>query len=569
MGHFTDISLNDILMDGFSDMVFVVKVIKKEEEVSFNYQFLNRAAFKITGLTKAVIHQPITTGVTPRHGKFLYDQYYRVVKSKEKGVFEDSFLTSEGKKYTKVTLTPLFNDKQECTYIVAIARDITEEKRNEYNFRKVANERNLINKRYQSLFYHHSDAIISFDLEGRVTSGNDAVETITGYKQTEIIGETINMLLVDEEENIHSAKQAFLQAMAGKASKNFNLNVLNKNGHPIQLLLKFVPVIIDQTVVGIYGIFRDITDVLITQEQLQESEERFRIIAEHANDLISLLDNKGNFIYASPSYTDILGFDNAKYIGESFLFNVHTDDQSHMKEVITKAIRKRHSFKVQFRQLNQLHEFIWTEANGSPVFDQQNKLKHMVVLTRDISLQKEYESKLKQFALHDALTGLPNRRYFNQQLREALANYHLYGTKFAVILLDVDNFKSINDVYGHDVGDEVIIELGRRVRQEIRSNDTVARFGGDEIVILLQDVNYSHALAIVERIQKATHAPWHIRGKTFPVTTSMGITIANPDLNTEYSILKNADLALYEAKRLGKDCYFFGNVLRKSGENRE
>lgn len=562
MKRLTDFSFETILMDGISDMVFVIKVEEINDKPVFIYDFFNQAAMDGTGMTNDMLGKPIRTAFSPDSNKFLYEQYCKVLQTNECVIYEDAYLSPEGKKYAKTILNPLFNNHHEITHIVAVVRDITNEKLTEAEFLKTITERDLNDKRYQSLFHQNPDAIFSFDLNGRIVNGNKAVEKATGYNPLELIGCTLDMLVV--KENVELVNKPFLEATYG-ATEVAKLTIRKKTGNCVDFTCKFIPLIVDDDVVGLYGILKNITKIVHAHEQLEDSEERFRIIAEHARDLISLLNNKGEFIYASPSYKEILGYDFEEYVGKFFLHNIHHDDQQHVKEKITEAIQYSIPFKVRFRQRNSNNQYIWMEADGTPVLDQQNHLKHMVVLTRNIHLQKKYESELEYVAHHDVLTNLPNRRLFNQKLKEALIKFKQLDGGLAVIFLDIDYFKVINDELGHDFGDEVIVEFGRRVRESIRNQDLVARLGGDEFVILLTNIERIHVTAIAEQILQAMHQPWIINGKNLNITTSMGIAIATRKSATKAALLKHADMALYKAKRKGRNQYF----IHDSEENNE
>lgn len=542
---------NELLMDGIRDMVFAVRV---ENESVFIYEFLNRAAMEGTGLDQSVLGKSVLEVYREETATFLHKQYMKVVTSEDSVTYEDSYIAPSGKKfYSKATLTPLFDDKKQYKQIVAVVKDISKEKWAELETEKAWDNLNESRKRYQSLFHHNSDAIISFDLNGRVTNGNVTVESVTGYTPMELIGMNLNALVVKEDVNL--VNNLFMQAVAG-TTENSRMAIITKQGNRAELSLKVTPLIIDDKVVGIYGILKDITDFVNTQKKLVESEKRFRIIAEHAQDLITLLDEKGEILYVSPSYKNILGFDHKEYVGKFFLHNVHPDDRSLMNEVFLTSVKNGEPFTVQFKQYNNQNELIWSEAHGTPIFDDQHTFKHMVVLTRDINLQKEYESKLRHFAHHDSLTGLPNRRLFKDHLNQALEDFQLNMDGLAVIMMDIDHFKAINDTMGHDIGDEVIEEFGKRVSQTIRNNDIVARLGGDEFVILLPHIgSESNAISIAKDIQKALEKPWNMKDNVLEITTSMGIAMVPAQDATAFSMLKNADLALYEAKDAGRNSY--------------
>lgn len=181
----------------------------------------------------------------------------------------------------------------------------------------------------------------------------------------------------------------------------------------------------------------------------------------------------------------------------------------------------------------------------------------MVVVTREISERKKYEEKLLEFAYHDPLTLLPNRRYFQDILSRKIDEAKERGYyNFAVAMIDLDNLKQLNDRYGHDYGDEAIKIFSMRVKNSLREDDIVARFGGDEFIIVLSDVvTKAEGVTVVKRILDKIQKPAHIKGIYLNLTASVGITIPTSIDITEKEIFKQADTALYNAKQAGKNTY--------------
>lgn len=180
-----------------------------------------------------------------------------------------------------------------------------------------------------------------------------------------------------------------------------------------------------------------------------------------------------------------------------------------------------------------------------------------MLIARDISLQKENESQLEYFAYHDSLTSLPNRRFFRNQLSEALAKIKAGLEEFAVVMLDIDNFKYINDTFGHETGDEVIHEFAKRLKYSLDDLDFVARLGGDEFIILLPNIKeIPLIIEKVKRIQKAIKEPWLIEGSLISITSSIGVAHIKEATFTASSLLKMVDDAMYTAKKAGKNMYY-------------
>jgi len=382
---------------------------------------------------------------------------------------------------------------------------------------------------------------------------NYAALNNTTYKE-DIIGQPIYK--VNSTETATLLYKHYQEAARNQTIVTYKDTYRSTLGHIRYAKTKLTPIINEhKQCTHIIAIVKDITHKINISKQLEESEEHLRIIVENAKDLITLINHRGEIIFTSPSYKSILGFDHKEYIGQYFLHNVHPDDRGRVSQQMQRAIKNKDTFTVKFRQYNYKNERIWSEANGAPVYDAHDTFKHLVVVTRDISKQKEYEAKLKHFALHDSLTGLLNRRLFNEYLTAALNNIQEHMNKIAVIMLDVDNFKNINDQFGHDTGDEVIKEFGKRICQSLSEKNIVARLGGDEFIILLPSITTIHeVIDLAEKIKMMMQKPWKINENILNVTSSMGIAITSTK-QTAHSIWKQADIALYQAKCAGGNTY--------------
>ncbi|RUL48627.1 sensor domain-containing diguanylate cyclase [Lysinibacillus antri] len=547
-----EFSFREILINGIDDMVFVVKV----EDQNFRYEFLNKSAMQCLRLNKDILGLTFRDVLPKEEAEFLYKKYQEVLIKREILTYEDSYRKKENvgeMNYSQVKLTPIFDGSGSCIRIVSVVRDITKEKAALSYVKEMVERIAESDERYQSLFTHNPDAILTFDKKGFITNGNEAVKSITGFEIIELIGKSFIDIIF---EDINLLQQTINEALKGSTSSGEFL-LKDKKGNILTINLKVIPLILENEVIGLFGIFKDITEATKNIEKLEESEKRFRIIAENAHDLITLVNKNGEITYVSPSYKNILGYHHKEYIGKHFIHNVHSDDLGRYMEIVEKSIQSDEPFTIEFRQKNANDEMLWCESIGKPVFNQKNKFQHLVVLTRDITLRKEYESKLKHFAYHDSLTGLPNRLLFKERFEIAKEQFLKNNNGLALMILDIDHFKRINDTYGHDIGDLVIKEFGLRIKESIGDHGTVARLGGDEFVILLSSIqNVENALEIAERIKSKVHKPWEVNGESLNVTTSIGIAMAPYSEGlTKSELMKKADIALYQAKDSGRDSY--------------
>ena len=540
----------EVLMNGIKDMVFILKVVNGD----FRFQFVNTAAMERLNLSNLIIGSSMLDIEPKEKAKFLYKQYSQVVDSKKSYTYEDIYEESGKKYYAETVLSPFFDENGAVDQIIAVVRDTTQERNTLSHAMEMISSLAESNERYHSLFFHNTDGIFVLNKMGYITDGNEASEHITGYKIKDLFGKPLKEL-VDKEDS-GNFEHLINEALKG-TNQSGDLIFKNKDGEQVNIIFKIIPLLIDEKIIGLYGILKDVTEQIQSINKLEESEKRFRIIAENAHDLITVVNKDGEITYVSPSYKKILGYCNQEYIEKSFLHNVHTEDQERLVEVVSKSIYTGEPFTIQFRQKNAEGNMIWCESIGNPVFNHHNAFQYLVVLTRDITLRREYEAKLKYFAYHDSLTNLPNRLYFKEQFAFAKEQFLTNHTPLALILLDIDHFKQINDNYGHDTGDAVIKEFGSRIKAAIRDHDIAARLGGDEFVILLSNIQSSkNAIEIAERINHTIRQPWNLNGHTLSVTTSMGIATASRQVNfTESSLMKKADIALYKAKENGKNCF--------------
>ncbi|WP_067728711.1 sensor domain-containing protein [Oceanobacillus damuensis] len=374
-----------------------------------------------------------------------------------------------------------------------------------------------------------------------------------------VIGSSIKTVYVDDREKSDHLYEKYWQVAATKEKLIYHDYYLSASGDKQYSKTQLTPLCNDQGIcTHIVALVTDITEERITKlenkgiyEKLKESEKRFRIIAENSHDFITLLDNEGKIMYASPSYKENLGLDENELLDQLYINIIHPEHQMKLLDALSTAINEDQSCKLQFKHKHNTKGWIWVELSGTPVFDENMKLIHLALITRDITHQKEYESKLEHFALHDVLTGLPNRRYFNQKLATAMASSK---NGLAVLMIDVDNLKQFNDQMGHDFGDKVIQIAAKRLDDSLQKKDTAARLGGDEFAVILPNINTKeNALEIVKRIHNAIQEPWYYKESIFKITASIGIALVSDEKATPVSILKNADLALYEAKSAGKN----------------
>jgi diguanylate cyclase (GGDEF)-like protein/PAS domain S-box-containing protein len=300
------------------------------------------------------------------------------------------------------------------------------------------------------------------------------------------------------------------------------------------------------------------SNALTEELHRRSSEARFRSLVQHAHDLITVLDSSSTVIYQSPSIEGALGYTPEEVLGTRFDQLLLTGQNSRLlrlladgpaysggdAEVIECSLRHRNGSTRQFEILHT--NLLADEA-----------VRGIVLNGRDVSERKAFEEQLEHQAFHDPVTQLPNRALLNERVRHALARTRREDSALAVIFLDLDDFKTINDGLGHAAGDRVLLEVAKRLATSIRVSDTAARFGGDEFAILLEDpTGPQEAAEIAERIVEELKKPLQIEGKEIVVQASLGISIVDqPSALDADELIRNADAAMYIAKRDGKGSY--------------
>lgn len=303
------------------------------------------------------------------------------------------------------------------------------------------------------------------------------------------------------------------------------------------------------------GVALDISDRKEAESALRQSEQRFRSLIENATDITIIIDGEGIFRYISPSVKRILGYAPHQAIGRSALEIVHPDDCATIAETLKKAIEnpKRSQSPVEYRVRHRNGCWCYVEAVATNLL-YDPAVKGIVINCHDITQRKLAEEKLLHDAFHDALTGLPNRSLFTDRLSHAL---RLASRRkdylFAVLFLDLDRFKVVNDSLGHAIGDQLLVAIARRLEAGLRAGDTVARIGGDEFVVLLEDIeSINEATSIVNRLQKKITSPILLDGHEVFITASIGIALSSGEYLEPTNLLRDADTAMYRAKELGR-----------------
>jgi len=324
------------------------------------------------------------------------------------------------------------------------------------------------------------------------------------------------------------------------------------------------------------------------QRRLTQREQLFRLISENAADMIALVDVNGRRLYNSPSYKKVLGYSSKELLTTSSSQQIHPDDLPKVRAAAEEARRTGMGQRLEYRVRHKNGHWLVLESTASAIRNEKGEVEKLVIVNRDITERKRAEERLEHTALHDGLTDLPNRTLFLERLQRAFDRARKNPDyKFAVLFVDIDGFKVFNDTMGHGVGDELIIEISRRLGNCLRFEDTLsrpaaqpgcgfhqgdevlARLGGDEFTILVGSIqDPADAMRVANRIQDAL-GPFTVEGREVFISASIGIALSTTPRATAEELLRDADIAMYRAKTLGKSrCEFFDQEMHTKAVTR-
>lgn len=301
-------------------------------------------------------------------------------------------------------------------------------------------------------------------------------------------------------------------------------------------------------------------DLMKQAQDLKRSEERYALASQAANDGLWEWDLNTGEVYYSRRWKEMLGLDPELEMSsiESWFERIHPDDYDTVQKALDTYLDKHYDrLDLEYRIRHESGDFIWVSARGLASYDHDDKLLRIAGSQTDITERKRQEVALRYAAFHDVLTGLSNRALLLDRLSNVIDRIKREGEKpAAVMFIDLDRFKFVNDTMGHDAGDQLLKVVANILRSSVRPGDTVSRMGGDEFALLLNEVEAERSVtAVAKRVLAALEQPHSIKGRTVDISASIGIfMIHNSEISAE-EILRNSDLAMYHAKTSGKGRY--------------
>lgn len=409
---------------------------------------------------------------------------------------------------------------------------------------------------FKALVENTLDMIVLCNQDNIVRYVTPAVRAMLGYTQEELIG--MDVATIVHPDDLELFGHAIIHQVQNSTGP-FDLiesRYRHKDGSWRYLETTVNVLLDDPEVRGIVCCCRDVTQRYHTEP----IDERWKQIVQMSPDPIMVVTDE-ILMYANPATFELLGADRESLLGQSVLRIVHPDFRSLARTRLQLAQNKGQTLDlIEQRLLRSDGTTIYVEIRSAPIMFLGKPSVQTIV--RDISRRKALEEKLNYLAYHDALTGLPNRSMFVSRLKQAVATSQQYGSLFAVLFIDMDTFKSVNDTFGHSMGDKVLLIISKRMRACLDSEDVLARFSGDEFCVLLESVtSLEDTTKVATRLLSALELPIGLDGSVVCLTASIGVAFGAPDpgMPTE-SFIREADAAMYRAKKEGKASFRLNKI---------
>ena len=452
------------------------------------------------------------------------------------------------------------NSDGTIAYLVAHAEDITENRRTEAALQtsedrfRAASEASLDSLVLMDAVRDEAGAIVDFII--RVANENAA--TLFGVPVERMLDKHVSAHLPTEH------KDALLRKYRRVVETGRPRRIEYPVAHP-RVSARWIREQLVKVDDGVAVTCSDITDQKDAELSLRESEERFRSLLRHAVDVVCIIDAGGFVRYASPAVEHVLGYDTETFCATHPFELVHPEDLAGCIEQWNSIDGKFDArFTSEVRALHSDGAWRWMELSVRDLRHEPT-IDGFVVHFYDVSERRAAQQALLHQTLHDGLTNLPNRALLLDRLSHAFDRALRRETNVAVLFLDVDHFKAVNDSHGHATGDALLREVADRLRVTVRPEDTVARLGGDEFVICCEEIEDTDAaFAMADRVRDAFSEPFHPDGHEISVGTSIGIAIAGPSTESPEAVLRDADAAMYVAKARGRDrSVLYDDALRR------
>jgi diguanylate cyclase (GGDEF)-like protein/PAS domain S-box-containing protein len=494
--------------------------------------------------------------ILPEH-KDSFKELHRRVMSGERASLEFEIVGAKGtRRWLETHAAPMFDRNNQITALLGVTRDITDRRQQEEKSQQLLTENETI--------LNNALVGIVYLKHRRIMSCNRRFEEMFQYGPGELIGKSTELLYDTHETFVRIGESAYKVTPENRGYSE-DVRLRHKDGSLFWGTLSGKPIDPLDPHEGSIWIYTDISERKHAEEALREYQERLDLALRSGNMGVWQLDIASNKRYFDHQQCSLLGINSTTFKGseDEFFRIIHPDDRETVKTTLAQTIELGIPYESEYRVVWPDESIHYIAARGKLVRDIHGRPWRINGVIFEITDWKEAQNAIHNLAFYDPLTGLPNRRLLIDRLQQALVSSNRNGLIGAILFIDLDNFKTINDTLGHAIGDLLLQQAATRLTSCVREEDTVARIGGDEFVVMLEYLSPEEAEAatqtesIGEKILAALSLPYQIASNEYRSTCSIGITLFNDRHKNTDELLKQADIAMYQAKRSGRNALRF------------
>ncbi len=544
---------NRSFLQSLIDHLPVLVYVKSARPENFGQmEVWNKAAEDITGYQAGdIIGKTDCEAFPPDFG--LHDAEDDRAILAERGVIDHTEkplrLPDGSLRYLHAVSVPVFDERQQIEHILCIAEDISQRRQQELELRQKQAELAAVNDASPL-------GLVRLDRQRRCTYVNRTFEAITGLPRAAALGAGWTSALHPEDYPLmHVALEQLTRSHAPFQS---TLRCLHRDGKLVWVSVKIAPILIDGQIEGYVGSLDDITTLRESEVALLESEARLRTIADTLPAMIAYIDADQVYRFLNIAYEREFGLTGRHVLGKSVRDTVGEARYRTVAPYIERVLAgETLSFEEEDDKegIERCMEVIYIPQIG----EDHLQVVGFHVMRQDITVQKREKQRLLKLAQVDALTGLSNRAGFQQKLSDAMHASRQQQRLMAVMYMDIDRFKPVNDTHGHGIGDALLRAFAQRLTQTMRATDIIARLGGDEFTIIMEQISKpDDAAVLAEKIVAAMRQPFELEGISVRISASIGLAFYRDEDISPAVLLQRADVLLYQAKQDGRNTYRAG-----------